>query len=761
MQKQDPIKKVSTAVELEAALQLSYTHNGVCVLDVYSGEWGPCKAIEDTFRRISLEAPEGVNIRFYQVNATQVLSSLKNPPPEAGRHQRPKNTDAIKDTLPEAWTDTLEQQEARAKPLFVFFKEGRRVDRIDGCNTPLIRATAKDLCTVKIPANQVITNSRMLEFWEDKFPPDESEVAFDKFCKGLQEFLELPNVAFQDAEKNALMEAAGVKKEVRMVTGDGLQHWIGEEDNGKTVADVFKEVLPDFEARAKAVLAERAAEEARQKEEAERRAAELKSQKGQRGVAAQQIQNQWRHRDAQKKVDRRRELKEQGLLVEDEKPAGSGKKILIAGPPAGGKGTQCEAIVEKFGVVHISTGDLLRAEVKKGSPEGKEADECMKNGALVPDALIIKMVKNRLAEADVKRNGWLLDGFPRTAAQAEALKAADIVPEVMVLLQVPDSVVIERVEGRRNDPVTGKVYHMVFNPPPEDDAVRGRLEQRKDDTREAMVSRLETYHKNVDAILAFYTDVLVRVSGNRGKHDVTKDVLGAVDGTFKGEPPAPKEEPKKEAPPAEEKKEEAAKPATPRGARRPAQPVMPWEQGNDVARGIAEEAAVTLKRPDVVTAQDLFVDTAAEVEADAEKLVAALTRWVWKELGDVILAPPGDTPKSFDVPDDLKALDVRAWSFDDWKAKAAAAGFPVEGMKKAKRTVDTETQQEVISEEPDGGDVTFSEFLHGIVVDKDGKPFEKFGGNSDPTDTWVNGQTMALATAIAKFRRDYEAANPK
>ena len=165
--------------------------------------WGPCKAIEDTFRRISLEAPEGVNIRFYQVNATQVLSSLKNPPPEAGRHQRPKNTDAIKDTLPEAWTDTLEQQEARAKPLFVFFKEGRRVDRIDGCNTPLIRATAKDLCTVKIPANQVITNSRMLEFWEDKFPPDESEVAFDKFCKGLQEFLELPNVAFQDAEERA------------------------------------------------------------------------------------------------------------------------------------------------------------------------------------------------------------------------------------------------------------------------------------------------------------------------------------------------------------------------------------------------------------------------------------------------------------------------------------------------------------------------------------------------------------------------------
>jgi adenylate kinase len=204
-------------------------------------------------------------------------------------------------------------------------------------------------------------------------------------------------------------------------------------------------------------------------------------------------------------------------------------KILIAGPPAGGKGTQCEKIVEKFGVVHISTGDLLRAEVKKGTPEGKEADECMKSGGLVPDALIIRMVKNRLAEDDVREKGWLLDGFPRTKGQAEALHEAGISPQVMVMLEVPDDVLIERCEGRRNDPVTGKVYHIKFNPPPEDPEVQGRLEQRKDDTREAMVSRLQTYHKNITDILDFYTNVCAKVDGNRDKGAVSNDVVRCID----------------------------------------------------------------------------------------------------------------------------------------------------------------------------------------------------------------------------------------
>ena len=205
-------------------------------------------------------------------------------------------------------------------------------------------------------------------------------------------------------------------------------------------------------------------------------------------------------------------------------------KILISGPPAGGKGTQCEFIVEKFGVVHISTGDLLRAEVKCGSPEGQQAEEFMKTGGLVPDSLIIQMVKNRLAQDDVKQKGWLLDGFPRTKAQAQALQDSGVVPQVMVLLDVPDEVLIERIEGRRNDPLTGKVYHLKFNPPPATDAeLLKRLEQRKDDTRDAMVTRLSTYHRNVSDVLDFYTHVLHRVDGNRDKALVSKDVIGGVD----------------------------------------------------------------------------------------------------------------------------------------------------------------------------------------------------------------------------------------
>jgi adenylate kinase len=204
-------------------------------------------------------------------------------------------------------------------------------------------------------------------------------------------------------------------------------------------------------------------------------------------------------------------------------------KILIAGPPAGGKGTQCETIVTTYGVVHISTGDLLRAEVKKGSEIGKKADDCMKNGRLVPDEIIIQMVKNRLKEKDCQEKGWLLDGFPRTKEQAVALQQAGVIPQVMVLLDVPDDVLIERVEGRRTDPVTGKVYHLKFNPPPADEALLKRLEQRKDDTREALKPRLEGYHANLGAILDCYTHIVQRVDGNRDKDATFKDVQRSIE----------------------------------------------------------------------------------------------------------------------------------------------------------------------------------------------------------------------------------------
>ena len=141
-------------------------------------------------------------------------------------------------------------------------------------------------------------------------------------------------------------------------------------------------------------------------------------------------------------------------------------KIIIAGAPGSGKGTQCEYIVKKYGVVHISTGDILREQVRNGTALGKEAKEYMCKGALVPDSVVIGMMKAKLSEPEVKAKGWLLDGFPRTAAQAKAMADIGIKADAFVQLEVPDSVLVERICLRRTDPVTGKIYHLKFNPPP-------------------------------------------------------------------------------------------------------------------------------------------------------------------------------------------------------------------------------------------------------------------------------------------------------
>jgi adenylate kinase len=199
-------------------------------------------------------------------------------------------------------------------------------------------------------------------------------------------------------------------------------------------------------------------------------------------------------------------------------------KIIIAGAPASGKGTQCEFIVEKFGVVHISTGDALRAQVAAGTELGKLAKECMDKGALVPDDVMIGIVKSRLAEDDCKERGWLLDGFPRTGQQAQAMADLGIAAEKFILLNVPDSVLIERCVGRRSDPVTGKIYHLTFNPPPDDAEVQKRLVHRSDDTEEAMVKRIEQYKKNVDAIKGFYKDITQEFDGVGDKMKLADDV---------------------------------------------------------------------------------------------------------------------------------------------------------------------------------------------------------------------------------------------
>ena len=216
-------------------------------------------------------------------------------------------------------------------------------------------------------------------------------------------------------------------------------------------------------------------------------------------------------------------------------PAGP-PRLIIAGPPAGGKGTQCELIKEKYGVVHLSTGDMLRAAVEAGTEVGLAAKECMEKGELVGDDIITGIVLERLKGDDVKENGYLLDGFPRTEEQARAFvvetgqEGSEILPpDAFVLLDVPSSILIERVAGRRSDPETGKIYHLQFNPP-EDEEVAARLVQRADDTEEAIVVRIDTFEKNMDGILSnFVESIVAKVDGSGDPAKIGEDVIGAIE----------------------------------------------------------------------------------------------------------------------------------------------------------------------------------------------------------------------------------------
>jgi len=208
--------------------------------------------------------------------------------------------------------------------------------------------------------------------------------------------------------------------------------------------------------------------------------------------------------------------------------AGKAPKLIIAGAPASGKGTQCEIIKEKYGVVHLSTGDMLRAAVAAGTDVGKQAKDFMDAGKLVPDEVIIGVVKDRLNESDCVESGWLLDGFPRTPAQAQALADAGVTADCFIFLNVPDEVLVERVVGRRTDPETGKIYHMTFSPP-EDEEILARLEQRSDDTEEKVKVRLEQFHANVEAVKGSYTDIAVEVEGTQKPEEVSAVVLKSIE----------------------------------------------------------------------------------------------------------------------------------------------------------------------------------------------------------------------------------------
>lgn len=202
-------------------------------------------------------------------------------------------------------------------------------------------------------------------------------------------------------------------------------------------------------------------------------------------------------------------------------------RIMISGAPASGKGTQCELITKKYGLVHIAAGDLLRAEIAAGSENGKKAKEYMDKGKLVPDEIVVTMVKERLNGPGSQEKGWLLDGYPRSSSQARALKEFGFQPDLFILLEVPEEILVERVVGRRLDPITGKIYHLKYSPP-ETEEIATRLTQRFDDTEEKVKLRLQTHHQNVEAVLSMYKDITVKVNGSGSKREVFAQIDGAL-----------------------------------------------------------------------------------------------------------------------------------------------------------------------------------------------------------------------------------------
>jgi adenylate kinase len=179
---------------------------------------------------------------------------------------------------------------------------------------------------------------------------------------------------------------------------------------------------------------------------------------------------------------------------------------MLLGMPGAGKGTQARFLVEKFGIPQISTGDMLRAAIKAGTPLGKEAKQYMDKGELVPDRIVIELVKQRVKEPDCA-NGFIIDGFPRTIGQADALKQAGMEFDYVIEFNVSDEEVLKRMSGRRVHPASGRSYHVVFNPPkvPDKDDVTGEpLVQRPDDSEQTVKTRIATYHAQTKPLVEYY-----------------------------------------------------------------------------------------------------------------------------------------------------------------------------------------------------------------------------------------------------------------
>ena len=182
-------------------------------------------------------------------------------------------------------------------------------------------------------------------------------------------------------------------------------------------------------------------------------------------------------------------------------------RLILLGAPGAGKGTQATFICQKFGIPQISTGDMLRAAVKAGTPMGMQAKAVMDSGALVSDDIIIGLVKERITQPDCAK-GFLFDGFPRTIPQADAMKAAGVKLDYVLEIDVPFDAIIERMSGRRSHPASGRTYHIKFNPPKiegKDDVTGEPLIQREDDKVETVQKRLQVYSDQTRPLVAYYS----------------------------------------------------------------------------------------------------------------------------------------------------------------------------------------------------------------------------------------------------------------
>jgi len=216
-------------------------------------------------------------------------------------------------------------------------------------------------------------------------------------------------------------------------------------------------------------------------------------------------------------------------------------RLILLGAPGAGKGTQAAFICQKYAIPQISTGDMLRAAVKAGTPLGLAAKQVMDAGGLVGDDLIIALVKERIAQADCAQ-GFLFDGFPRTIPQADAMKAANVKLDLVLEIDVPDAAIIDRMSGRRVHAASGRTYHVLNNPPKVDglDDVTGEpLTQRPDDAEDIVRKRLATYHEQTEPLVAYYTRWAAsgdpqaprcrKISGTGSVDEITQRALQALE----------------------------------------------------------------------------------------------------------------------------------------------------------------------------------------------------------------------------------------